>query len=287
MSALRAFGLAPALAWGLLTAGCQNQGERPVPPTCVGNCGRPASISIGAPTSPGGGGESGDEPAQGGASSSKTVTLEGNVQLLIDNGRFDTGELFTDTAAIKSTRADGRTATNGWNGINHFSIEDLPADATSWLLVTPELAGADAAVTLEPVLTQHPNAQGVVNADLGVVRESNIDAVFDLLSVPLQRDVRAAQVVLLLKARGAGSGLTPLSGVTVKSANAVGVSYATSGGYSDVATETDSTGAAILLNCPAGSWPGGLVNVELSGAKTGGAQVRAVGGAISLVTIVL
>jgi len=287
VSAIRALVSFPALAAALLAGGCENQGERPPPPTCLGNCGGPASISIGAPTTPGGGGESGEEPAQGGAGNDETVALQGNVQLLFDNGRFDSGEVLTDAASIKSTRADGRTATDTWNGKDAFKVSDLPADATVWLLVTPQTAGADAAVTLEPVLTQHPNAQGVVNADLGVVRESNIDTVFDLLSVPVQRDARAAQVVLRLTSRSAGSGLTPLSGVTVKSSSAASISYSTGGGYSDVATATDATGVAVLLNCPAGGWPGALVNVEFSGAKSGGAQIRAVTGAVSLVTIAL
>lgn len=286
MSAARAFRLAPALAAALVVGGCQNQGERPPPPTCVG-CGGPAGISIGFPTSPGGGGESGEEPAQGGASSSDTVTLQGDLRLLVDDGRFAMGDLFASNATIKSTSADGRTATDAWNKVDHYRIDDLPADTTSWLLITPETAGADAEVTLEPVLTQGANAQGVVTADLGVVRESNMEAVFDLLSVPVQRDTRAGQVVLLLRSRSAGSGLVPLSGVTVKSSAAASISYSTGGGYSDVATQTDSTGVAILLNCPAGAWPGALVNVELSGAKTGGAEVRAVSGAVSLVTIVL
>jgi len=286
MSAPRAFRWAPALAAALLAGGCQNQGERPPPPTCVG-CGGPAGISIGFPTTPGGGGDSGEEPEQGGASNSETVTLQGEVQLLFDNGRFDSGEVLTDAASIKSTRADGRTSTDTWNGKDAFTVADLPADSTSWLLVTPQTAGADAAVTLEPVLTQHANSQGVVNADLGVVRESNIDTIFDLLSVPVQRDSRAAQVVLRLTSRSAGSGLTPLSGVSVKSSSAESIAYSTGGGYSDVATETDSTGVAVLLNCPAGGWPGALVNIEFSGAKSGGAQVRAVTGAVSLVTIAL
>jgi hypothetical protein len=286
MSAARAFRWAPVLAAALIAGGCQNQGERPPPPTCLG-CGGPAAISIGFPTSPGGGGESGEEPEQGGGSNSETVTLEGNVQLLFDNGRFDSGEVLTDAASIKSTRADGRTATDSWNGMDAFKVTDLPADTTSWLLVTPQTAGADAAVTLEPVLTQNANAQGVVKADLGVVRESNIDTVFDLLSVPVQRDSRAAQVVLRLTSRSAGSGLTPLAGVTVKSSSTASISYSTGGGYSDVATATDATGVVVLLNCPAGGWPGALVNVEFSGEKSGGAQVRAVTGAVSLVTIVL
>jgi len=244
-------------------------------------------VGVGLPTSPGGGGDSGENPGAGGESSSKTVSLTGNVQLLFDNGRFDTGELLTDAATIKSTRADGRPTSDTWTGTPPFTVEDLPAQTTVWLLVTPQTAGADAAVTLEPVVTGGANAKGFVTADLGVVRESTIDTIFDLLSVPLQRDTRAAQVVLLLRARGAGSGLTPRAGVTVKATSAGGISYGASGSYSDVATATDATGVAVLLNVPAGGWPGSLVSVQFSGAKSGGAEVRAIGGAVSLVTVVL
>jgi hypothetical protein len=244
-------------------------------------------VGIGLPTMPGGGGESGETPGAGGESSSKTVTLTGGVQLLFDNGRFDSGEPFTEAAVIKSTRANGQTTNETWNGTPPYTIEQLPAQSTVWLLVTPQTAGADAAVTLEPVLTEHADAKGFVTADLGIVRESNIETLFDLLSVPVQRDSKAAQVVLRLTTRGAGSGLAPLSGVTVKAASAEGITYGASGSYSDVATETDATGVAVLLNVPAGGWPGALVSVQFSGTKTGGAEVRALGGAVSLVTLLL
>lgn len=287
MSARWGFVATPALMVGAIVGACGTSGERPPPTVCAGECGGPTTVRIGVPTSPGGGGESGETPGAGGGSSSETVTLTGNVQLLFDNGRFDTGEIFNDEAAIKSTRADGKTANEIWNGTPPYTVEQLPAESTAWLLVTPQTAGADAEVTLEPVLTEHADAKGFVTADLGVVRESNIETLFDVLSVPIQRDTRAAQVVLRLVARGAGSGLTPLSGVTVKATSAEGITYGASGGYSDVATETDATGVAVLLNVPAGGWPGSLVSVQFSGKKTGGAEVRAVGGAVSLVTLLL
>jgi hypothetical protein len=287
VSAKRALGATPALLAVILAGACAKSEERPPPPVCAGECGRPTNVRIGVPTSPGGGGESGEVPGDGGENSSDTVTLTGNVQLLFDNGRFDTGEIFGDAAVIKSTRADGQTSSDTWTGTPPYTVEELPAQSTVWLLVTPQTAGADAEVTLEPVLTEHADAKGFVTADLGIVRESNIETLFDLLSVPIQRDASAAQVVLRLVARGAGSGLTPLSGVIVKATSAEGITYGASGSYSDVATATDTTGVAVLLNVPAGGWPGALVSVQFSGAKTGGAEVRAVGGAVSLVTLLL
>jgi hypothetical protein len=287
VSVQRAFGATPALLAAVLVGGCANSQERPRPIVCEGHCGSPANVRIGAPTMPGGGGESGETPGAGGGSSDETVTLTGKVELLLDNGRFDTGEIFADPATIKSTNAEGRTASDSWNGQDPFTVKELPGGGVSWLLVTPQSAGTDASITLEPVVVDRPDSKGFVTADLGLVRDSNIETIFTLLSVPTQRDQKAAQVILRLTERGAGSGLTPITGVTVKAASAETITYSTNGGYSSAATQTDSTGVAILLNVPAGGWPGSLVSVQFSGAKTGGAEVRAVGGAVSLVTIVL
>lgn len=286
VSAKRASYLTPALLAAGLLGGCSNSRER-APLVCVGNCGGPTNVRIGAPTTPGGGGESGENPGAGGDGSGKTVTLTGDVGLLLDNGRFDMAEKFLDPATIKSTNADGRTASDAWNGMDPFTVQELPEGSVSWLLVTPQTAGTDAAVTLEPVLAERPDSKGFVSADLQLVRDSNIETIFDLLTVPTQRNAKAAQIVLILTERGAGSGLTRLAGITVKATSAETISYSTNGGYSSVATQTDSSGVAVLLNVPAGGWPGSLVSVQLSGVKKGGGEVRAIGGAVSLVTVVL
>jgi hypothetical protein len=270
-----------------LAGACANDGERPPPPVCAGDCGRPPGVSTGFPSQGGAGSE---DEGEGGTPARETVSVTGQVELLFDNGRFDTGELFTDTAEVRTTRADGKLETSTWNGsgTEPFLLEDLPAEDTVWFLVTPVNAKAnDAAATFEPVVTSHPDAAGRVNADLGLVRDTTIDGIFSTLSLPLQRDDNLAQVVLHLVERGAGSGLTPVVGVSVHADAAADVSYAVSGGYSDVSTETDATGVAVVLNVPAAKWPGALVNVQFSGRKTGGAQVRAVTGAVSLVTLVL
>lgn len=277
---------AAALAFGVvLGVGCVDDSDRPPPPVCAGDCGRPPQGGTGLPSSGGAGSE---DEGEGGAPSSETVSLTGNVELLFDNGRFDTGEIFTDAAEVRTTRADGKVTTAAWNGVDPFSLQGLPVDDAVWLLVTPPNAKAnDAVPTFEPVVTTHPDAAGRVAADLGLVRDSTIDGIFTALSVPVQRDNNLAQVVLKLVERGGGSGLTPLTGVSVHADAAAGVSYAVSGGYSDVATATDTTGVAVVLNVPAAKWPGALVSVQFSGQKTGGAQVRAVTGAVSLVTLVL
>jgi hypothetical protein len=50
-------------------------------------------------------------------------------------------------------------------------------------------------------------------------------------------------------------------------------------------TVTDLTGVVVLANAGATAYPGGFVRVEFNGARTGGADVRVVTGAVTLTTI--
>ncbi len=172
-----------------------------------------------------------------------------------------------------------------WNGLPPYLLDNVAANTTAWVLVTPQNPQADdAAITLEPVVTKGANALGQIQADLGIVRDSTIEGFFDVLSMPLQRDLNAAQIVLRLTQRSGGGAFT---GVGVHATTAADVIYGVNGGYSDVETVTDATGIAVLLNVPAAAYPGALVAVTFSGAASGGAQVRAVSGAVSLVTLAL
>ncbi len=264
-----------------LAVSCTSDGERPAPIVCSGDCGSPGGVRTGFPSDPSDGGAG---PGGGGSDSGETVGLTGDVLLLLDNGRFDSGAPLSDTAEVKTTAADGGTVTDDWNGVDPFELAKLEADTSVWLLVTPR-AGSEAAVTFEPVVTVDPDPQGRINANLAVVREDTIDEIFSVLSAPLQRDAGAAQVVLRLVQRGGGSGVVPIPGVVVQASGAEAVVYGVNGGYSDVSTETDGTGVVVLLNVPAAAWPGAIVNLHFSGAKTGGAKVLAVNDAVSLVTL--
>src|SRR6185369_12095303 len=103
-----------------------------------------------------------------GGDSNGTVALTGDVLLLLDNGRFDSGPPFLIPAQIKTTRANGKAVSELWDGTgtDPFLIEDLPAKQTSWLFVTPENAQAnDSVPTLEPVVTEPADARGRVTAN--------------------------------------------------------------------------------------------------------------------------
>ncbi len=236
-------------------------------------------VGVGVPSD---GGAGPGEGGEGGAADGELVTLTGNVQLLFDNGRFDSGEVFADNATLESSRADGKLLKAAWNGNDPFSLAGLPADEVSWILITPASTANDAEVTYEPVVADRVDAAGRMETDVALARRSNLETIFDNLSTPLQRDDNAAQIVLRFENKQGGA----LTGITVKATAAAAIAYSVSGGYSDLAVETDGTGVAVLLNVPGAKFPGAVVNLQVSGAKTGGSRVLAVSGAVTLVTLV-
>jgi hypothetical protein len=58
--------------------------------------------------------------------------------------------------------------------------------------------------------------------------------------------------------------------------------YGAAGTFTDDAIATDASGLVLLVNVPASTWPGTLVGVTFTGALEGGADVRAITGAVTL-----
>lgn len=274
---------ASVLVAATLALGCAEQKERPAPDVCVGRCGFSPGIGSG-PSPEGGAGPTGEGGASNGESG---VVLTGNVLLLNDEVSFGSGPPFATEVELKTEDAKGRDVVGTWNGSDPFSIQDVARAEVLWLLATPKNAAADDALpALEPVRTEDPDATGQVNVTLALVRASTIEHIFDLSTVPLTADDQKAQIIVLLKDTSASATAPPpLSGVTVKAAGAENVLYGASGGFSDVATTTDATGVAVLANVPGGEWPGALVSVTFSGARSSGARLPAVNGAVTLVTL--
>ncbi len=273
-----------AAAVALLVAfGCGKESERPPPVTCVGKCG--ISPGNGTGVSPEGG--SGSMGEGGSSNDDDPVELTGNVLLLNDELNFGTGTLFTDQVDLRTEDASGRSATGLWNGADPFSIANVKQTSLLWVLATPQISQAsDALPAVEPVRTDDPDATGRVDVTLALVRASTIEQIFDLASVPLIPDSSKGQIILLLKDRSSGAGEPPpIAGVTVTAPSAEGVLYGASGAFSDVATETDASGVVILANVASAAWPGALINVDFTGARTSGARVPAVSGAVSLITL--
>ena len=283
MTARRLAGLGAAL----IALGCASKSERPPPPTCLGNCGLSPGLGSGLPSDQGGGGSQGEGGSSG--TSSKGVELTGKVLILNDDLDPSTGALLTDSVDLKSEGATGKTVTGFWDGSDDFSIKGVRVATPVWVLATPRNAVADDALpAVEPVRTDSPDAAGQVEVNLALVHSSTIEHVFDLATVPITPDPGKAQVVLLLVKKDTSvAEPPPLPGVKVTASSAEDVFYGASAAFSDVATETDATGAVVLANVPAAVWPGAEISVEFSGAKSGGAQVRAVNGAVTVATLPL
>jgi len=259
----------PALA--LVLVSCGDDPER-IPSTCV-DCGY---ITGSGTVATGGSGGGGGEAASGsGATDGEAVTLTGQV-LLLDDVDFDSGPLFPDPTAIRVEGQSGASVVGSWDGVEPFSIDDVAGGPEVWLLSTPPMNGF-ALPTLVPLDTTMPNMAGVVTANVPVVSQDVIDTVLSLLSVPVFRNEEAAQIVLLIE----DSDGAPLAGVTVTARAAEVVAYGASGSFSDIATETDSSGLVLVANVPATTWPGSLVGVTLSGTLDRGADVRVVSGGVT------
>jgi hypothetical protein len=267
-----------------LVLGCaSNNGQNDAPPpTCVGDCGLPPGLGSGLPPTDGGDGG----PGEGGTSGTGVV-LTGTVQQINDETNFVTTGPFTSTATLQAEGADGTTVTGMWDGSNPFALQGVVSAAPAWVLTTPlNAAAVDALPAMEPVNTNSPNAQGVVTANIGLVRSTTIDAIFSLTTTPISNDTTKGQIILRLVDKTSTSAMPPaLSGVSVSVPSAQVILYGASGSFSDVANATDPTGVVVLANVGAASWPGALVSVEFSGTRSGGAQIRAVTGAVTLTTL--
>jgi hypothetical protein len=259
-------------------AACEQPPERD-PVICVGRCGFPGEEGGGIPQ----GGRSGGDGNEGGeAGASDGVMLTSQV-LLLNDLDFRNGGPFTDSAEIRVEKAGGGAVTGTWNGSDPFRIANVLEGRAVWALGTPTAAlNNDALPTLEPVRTDNPNSEGLVEADpFALVRASTMQNIYDLLTLPITLDSSRAQVVLRV-VNGSGVGLP---GVRVTAPSAEVVIYAASGAFSEAETQTDATGLVVLANAPASPWPGSLASVSFAGAETGAAELRVIAGAVTLVSV--
>jgi hypothetical protein len=187
------------------------------------------------------------------------VRLEGEVRILNDINAL-AASAFTDSAAIL---AEGETTAvlGQWNGTDPFSISEVKGAAAVWTQVTP--TGGDALLTLAPIDTTQPNSAGVVPTVLTVVRASELEAAYGVLSTPLAPDSSKAQAILVVLVGG-----RPASGIRVLAPGAEAVVYAQNGTFSDDATSTDTSGLVLVANIPSVPWPGATVSFTLTDGTT-------------------
>lgn len=256
-----------------LTSGCGESTER-VPATCT-KCGIVTGGGVGMPGSGGGAGPGNAGNAGMGATSS--VTLTGRV-ILIDDFAFESGPVLDDAATIRAQARGGGTATGDWNGTGEYQVANVLSDPLAWVSVTPATSTGEGLPTVAPVNTSQPAADGTVTQNLAVVSTTVIDTVLNLLTVPTLRDTSKAILILMVQEADG----TPLPGVTVTAPTAETIVYGAAGTFTDDASQTDNSGLVLLVNVPASAWPGTLVGVTFTGALQGGADVRAITGAITI-----
>jgi hypothetical protein len=270
---LNARSLLPFLALGF-GASCGEQVEKPPPVTCSGRgCGGPIHRPPVTHVPPGDGeGGAGGSPSGG----DEAVRLLGDV-LLLDDIPALAASRFVEPAEL---RIEGRSGdvTGRYLGTDPFSLDGVASAQTTWAQVTP--GPGDALLTLSPVDTSRPNDAGEVETSLTVVRESELDRAFSVISSPVSRNPGAAQLVLVVQRGGRGA-----SGASVIARAAEAVIYVDNGGFSDIVTTTDGSGIVVLANVPADSWPGSGVTVTLTGTVTGIWDLRVVRGGVTFAGI--
>ena len=268
-----------------LVLGCAKHEER-APATCVGDCGLAPGLGTGLPSNPGGSaGDKGEGGSDAGVSSG--VELTGNVRVLNDDLDLDTSSLLIGAVDLKTDGQNGKSVTGHWNGADPFKLSNVPPSTGAWVLATPQSPVADDALpAVDAVRTDVTDSSGTVTLSLYLVHATSLDHVFALATIPLTRDASKAQIILRFTSKSSASA-APISGLNITAGSAEDVLYGASSSFSDVATETDNTGVAVLANVPGAAWPGALITVQLAGAKTAGAQVRAVSGAVTIASLVL
>ncbi|HEX6765768.1 MAG TPA: hypothetical protein VF103_09835 [Polyangiaceae bacterium] len=258
---------------GLALTACSPEAEKPPPATCSGRCGQRNPGIVGHVPPPNNTGGEGGGPSGGDDS---PVTLHGDVRSLDDITALASSP-FRDPVDLLVEGVTGDVS-GRWNALDPFSLDGVKRAGVTWTQATP--AQGDALRTLQPVDTSSPNASGVVETSLSVVRESELDTAFAVISMPITRDPGSAQAILIVLKSG-----RPASGVRVLAPGAAAVIYTDNGAFTDTATFTDGSGIAILANVPSVAWPGSGYSVTLSGTVTGRWDLKLVSGGVLLAAI--
>lgn len=201
------------------------------------------------------------------------VSLGGSVYLLSSDD-FATAQAFTGTAQIRAEAAGGGDTSASYNG-QSFSIDDVLVGPSVWFSVTPTSNTGDALPTVEPWDTTSAGSVA-----LRLVRGSVIDQIFNVVTVPPQRDATRGQVVLHF-VDSSGNGLP---GVGITQSPGDSVIYDAGGTWTDTAAGTGAAGFAVVVNAV----PGFRQRIDLdTGSKLVYIEVQVAAGAVTLTDVPL
>lgn len=233
-------GLAAAFTSAWLASGAC--AKSPARPGYLGNCPDAAKscTSIGPhgqTPHPEGGTEAGD------AATDAATSLSGTVVVLQDQ-TFSVALPFQEPAQIVAEGLNGTHVTANYDGNNPFQVSGVRPASSVWMTVTPTSSVSDALPTLQPVDTTRSST-----LQLDLVRSSVLDAIYQVLTQPVQRQAGAAQIVLRFEDSGS---LAPVANVEVTQHPGGTLIYDSGATWSDAATGTGQLGMAIVANAPPG-----------------------------------
>lgn len=228
----------------LVSAGsaCSPKNDRPETASQAcdsGGCAKPGPGGGGGGTS-GDGGLDAASDASGDAAAGVTVT--GSIVELTGDDFFNAVP-FTAAATVSLEGAAGLAVEGTYNG-SVFTVEGAKDGPGVWATVTPSKVGV-VLPTLQPVDTS------ASPLELAVVPATTLDTIYAFLSIPVQREVGAAHVVVRFLNAKTG---VPVTGVTVAHGTDV-VAYDTGGSWSDTAPGTGVAGYAVVVNVSTGKTP--------------------------------
>jgi hypothetical protein len=263
-----------ALFW---VFGCGDERGMPEPPVCQGDCGSGAEGTVGAGNGKGGSGGSGGSSAGANTPVELTGTVLRLNDLALNASGFGQAEAYRDLATVTAEGASRNAVTVDYNGFDPFVLSGVRRGEEVWTLVEPADRSADAMPTLQPLYTSDAGSTGALALDVALLRASELDAAYSVLTQPVVVEPSRAHVLLLFLDDD-----DPIAGVTVSAPTAARVIYAAGGTYSDDATTTDETGVVLLANLPASDWPGSAAQITISGAAVGSFATRIVSDAVTI-----
>ena len=201
-----------------------------------GNCVKPG---------PGGGG--GGSAGDAGVGSDVEIDALGGVSVTgsiveLTGDDFYNAIPFTGQATVGFEGAAGLPVEGAYSG-SSFIVHGAAAGPGVWATVTPKPTGI--LPTIQPADTS------AASLELVVVPATTIDTIYAFLSVPEQREIGAAHVVVRFLNAKTG---VPIMGVTVSHGADI-VSYDTGGSWSDTAPGSGAGGYAVIVNVSTAKTP--------------------------------
>lgn len=260
------------VAWGGLGAlvACKADEER-APPIQSCSPDEPGCVVI--PPGGGGGGKGGGSGDGGVLPDGSAATSVSGSVIALTGDDFVTGTAYGDPATITAEGAAGSDISAKYDG-QTFSLSGVLVGLGVWFDATPN--GQVFLPTLQPVNTTIDQP-----VDLLIVQGSTFDLIYSVLSLPTQREIGRAHVMLRFVDATNGQ---PLAGVKVSHQTDV-VAYDAAGSWSDLETGTGALGMAVIVNAQAQAFTAKQKVVFDTGKITGALDVAMRGDAATLADV--